>query len=85
MNQLLLYVKGIMLCCPFFQAGVTPMYIACWKGHRDIVDCLLRANADVNRQTGVRNNLICYWRLRSYPRIDPIARVKVERDLVCDW
>ena len=33
-----------------------PLFIACRKGHCDIVECLLRANADVNLQTKVRNN-----------------------------
>ena len=62
MKQLVLYVKYKAMLS-FFQIGVTPLYIACWKGHRDIVECLLRANADVNCQREVRNNLICSWRL----------------------
>ena len=57
----IVYVKYIMLS--FFQVGITPVFVACWKGNHDIVDCLLRANADVNCQAGVRNNLICSWRL----------------------
>ena len=30
--------------------GLTPLTLAAWKGHVDVVDMLLRSGADANRQ-----------------------------------
>ena len=45
----------------YFQIGVTPLFVACWKGHPDIVECLLRASADVNLQENVRKSYLPYF------------------------
>ena len=42
-------------CSPLHvQTGQTAVYIASWKGHDQIVELLLRREADVNHQTKVR-------------------------------
>jgi len=42
-------------CSPLHvQDGQTALYIASWKGHDQIVELLLRREADVNHQTKVR-------------------------------
>ena len=36
------------------QNGMTALYLACWEGHDEIVEILLRSEADANRLTLVR-------------------------------
>ena len=36
------------MSCPLFQSGASPLYIACQKGHIDVVDTLLKGGADPN-------------------------------------
>ena len=36
------------------QNGMTALYLACWEGHDEIVEILLRSEADANHLTTVR-------------------------------
>ena len=65
-----------------FQVGISPLYVACWKGHLDIVECLLGANADVNLQRNVRKSYLPYfWGLLTQElTFHPIAEI----NLMCD-
>ena len=69
--------------CTYFQIDVTPLYVACWKGHLDIVECLLRANADVNLQRNVRQNYLPYfWGFLTH---ELIFHLITPINLMCDW
>ena len=53
----------ILLCCYganvlYLQDGATPLYIACQNGHLPVVERLIAAKADVNRQRKVSSNYI---------------------------
>ena len=37
-----------MLITPLTQDGATPLCVASWKGHSDVVNILLRNGADIN-------------------------------------
>ena len=69
--------------CTYFQIDVTPLYVACWKGHLDIVECLLRANADVNLQRNVRQSYLPYfWGFLTH---ELIFHLITPINLMCDW
>ena len=54
-------------CSPLHvQDGQTALYIASWKGHDQIVELLLRREANVKHQTKVRPvMLVCVCDIRS--------------------
>ena len=48
------------LCSQIFQDGVTALMFASKKGRTDVVDLLIKHNADVNARTEVRLHIIIY-------------------------
>ena len=40
------------------QDGFSPLYVACQKGYKDIVDTLLKSGANVNLATTVRMRVL---------------------------
>ena len=46
-------VMVLSLNCSYLQEGLTPLYIACQKGHVPVVERLIAAKADVNHQKKV--------------------------------
>ena len=41
----------MIMCCVFLQAGWTPLHVAAYSGHVDMVDFLLKHNPEVITQT----------------------------------
>ena len=37
-----MYLHTLLFCCCCLQLKWTPVFAAAWKGHKDIVECLLR-------------------------------------------
>ena len=52
-NQLLLCLAHCLL-----QYGETPLYVASWKGYKDIAQLLLNRGADVNIATKVKSSIL---------------------------
>ena len=51
-------------CSPFYvQNGQTALYIASYKGHDQIVELLLRREADVNHQVKVKLQSVFFIQL----------------------
>ena len=38
----------VLMCLVLLQSGASPLYIACQRGHIDVVDTLLKGGADPN-------------------------------------
>ena len=54
-------MTSALSCSPLHvQDGQTALYITSWNGHDQIVELLLRREADVNHQTKVRPLMLVY-------------------------
>ena len=46
-----------------YQDNATPLYVASWKGHHDVVQSLLGAGAEVNIATSDVSDVTCVHRV----------------------
>ena len=50
-SVLIVFHTLIIICCCQSQDGYSPVYVASWKGHTEVVDLLVQAGADIHLAT----------------------------------
>ena len=57
---------AVIISFPHVQDGITPLYVACQNGHKQIVNFLLESGANVNLTMTVSSLLGAYSELSSW-------------------